>query len=97
MAFREVLRRMTWDGKIVLEPQPDGSYVANSFFMPLVVPPRTPKTQSLIFLSVRHSPVKKRWFLARKYSNIRVSSIQPNAVLIPPPAPSIVTQNAVKA
>jgi len=45
VAFREVLRRMTWDGKIVLEPQPDGSYVANSFFMPLVVPPRTPKTR----------------------------------------------------
>jgi hypothetical protein len=41
VAFREVLRRMTDDGKIRLEPQPDGSYVANSFFMPLVVPPRT--------------------------------------------------------
>jgi hypothetical protein len=45
IAFREVLRRMTDDGKIRLEPQPDGSYLAHAFFMPLVVPPPTTKTR----------------------------------------------------
>jgi hypothetical protein len=45
IAFREVLRQMTDDGKIRLEPQPDGSYLAHAFFMPLVVPPRTTKTR----------------------------------------------------
>ncbi len=45
IAFREVLRQMTDDGQIRLEPQPDGSYLAHAFFMPLVVPPRTTKTR----------------------------------------------------
>jgi len=39
MLFRETLRRMTADGRIVLRPQSDGSYLAQSFFFPLVVPP----------------------------------------------------------
>ena len=38
VALREVLRVMTADGKIMLEPQADGSYIARSFFLLLEVP-----------------------------------------------------------
>jgi hypothetical protein len=44
-ALREVLRQMTLDGKIILEPEPDGSYVARSFFLPLQVPPSKSRRQ----------------------------------------------------
>ncbi len=43
LGFREVLRRMTAGGHITLEPQPDGSHVAHTFFFPLLVSTKPPR------------------------------------------------------
>ena len=40
---REALRRALQDGKLVMHPQPDGSYVADSMILPLRLGPRTRK------------------------------------------------------
>jgi hypothetical protein len=37
LAGREVLRRLLQDGRIVLQPQPDGVYVEKTAILPLVL------------------------------------------------------------
>jgi hypothetical protein len=54
MAAREVLRQTTLDGRIVLEPHPDGGYVAHSFLLPLNIPdtPRVDRSGNASWLSL---------------------------------------------
>lgn len=39
---REALRRLFVDGRVVLHPQPEGHYIAEGRFLPLVVLAQTP-------------------------------------------------------